>query len=58
MPNKPFAIMAADVNALALVLRETISDYPQYRELETATNASAKTLYISYESEVHNNSCL
>ena len=27
-PNQPIAIMAADVNAQTLVLRETVSDYP------------------------------
>ena len=34
--------MAADVITQASVLRKNISDYPQYRELETATNASAQ----------------
>jgi hypothetical protein len=36
--------MAADVKTQALVLRKNISDYPQCLEIETATNASAKTL--------------
>ena len=41
--NKPLAFMAADVNTQALVLRKTISDYPRCFEVETATNAIAKT---------------
>ena len=45
--NKPLAFMAADVKTQAYVLRENSSDYPQYLELETATNASAKTLEVS-----------
>ena len=42
--NKPIAYMAADVIIQASVLRKSISDYPQYSLLETATNAIAKTL--------------
>jgi len=42
--NKPLAYMAADVIAQASVLRKNDSDYPQCSLLETATNASAKTL--------------
>ena len=43
-PNIPFAIMAADVKNQTSVLRKNSLDYPQCGELETATNASAKTL--------------
>jgi len=43
-PNKPLAFIAADVKTQASVLRKKSSDYPQCLELETATNASAKTL--------------
>ena len=39
--------MAADVKVQALVLRKNSNDYPQCREIETATNASAKTLEAS-----------
>jgi len=35
------------VKTQASVLRKNISDYPQCLEIETATNASAKTLDIS-----------
>jgi len=42
--NKPLAYMAADVIAQASVFRKNDSDYPQCSLLETATNASAKTL--------------
>ena len=45
--NKPLAYMAADVITLTPVLRKTISDYPRCLEIETATNASAKTLPVS-----------
>jgi len=41
--NKPIAYMAADVITQAPVLRKTISDYPHCLEIETATNAIAKT---------------
>ena len=44
MPNKPVAIMAVDVKTQASVLRKNSSDYPQCLEVETATNASGKTL--------------
>jgi len=46
-PNKPLAFIAADVKTQASVLRKKSSDYPQCLELETATNASAKTLGVS-----------
>ena len=36
--------MAVEVKIQAFVLRKNISDYPQSIELETATNAIAKTL--------------
>ena len=42
--NKPIAFMGAEVKTQTSVLRKNISDYPQYLEIETATNASAKTL--------------
>ena len=42
--SNKLAYMAADVITQALVLRKNISDYPQCSEIETATNASAKTL--------------
>ena len=45
--NKPLAIMAADAITQVSVLRKNISDYPQSLEIETATIASAKTLYVS-----------
>ena len=45
--NKPVAIMAVNVKTQASVLRKTISDYPQYLEVETATNAIAKPLGVS-----------
>ena len=45
--NKPIAIMAAEVITQASVLRTNISDYPQCSLLETATNASDKTLGVS-----------
>jgi len=45
--NKPLAFMTADVKTQASVLRKNISDYPQCLEIETATNASAKTLEAS-----------
>ena len=44
MSNKPLAYMAADVKTQASVLRKSSNDYPQYLELETDTNAIAKTL--------------
>ena len=47
VPNKPLAIMAADVKTQTSVLRKNDSDYPQYSLLETATNAIAKTLHAS-----------
>ena len=50
--NKPIAYMAADVKTQASVLRKNISDYPQCLEIETATNASAKTLVAMHESVV------
>ena len=43
MPNKPLAIMAADVKTQTSALRENISDYPQCCLLDAATIASAKT---------------
>jgi len=48
--NKPLAYMAADVIAQASVFRKNDSDYPQCSLLETATNASAKTLCIICDS--------
>jgi hypothetical protein len=39
--------MAADVKTQTSVLRINISDYPRCLEIETATNASAKTLSAS-----------
>ena len=51
-PNKPVAIMAVDVITQASVLRINSSDYPQYREIESTTNATAKTLSASSESAV------
>ena len=44
MPNKPLAIMAADVKIQTFALRKNISDYSQCSLLEAATIASAKTL--------------
>ena len=37
--------MAADMSPQAPVLRKSNSDYPQFLEVETATNASGKTLW-------------
>ena len=42
--NKPLAYMAADANTQAPAFRKNSSDYPQCSLLDTATNASAKTL--------------
>jgi len=44
IPNKPVAIMAADMNALTPVFRKNVSDYPQHLEVEIATIAIGKTL--------------
>jgi len=46
-PNKPVAIMAAEVITQALVLRKNISDYPQCLEVDAATIAIGKTLGTS-----------
>ena len=50
--NKPLAFMTADVKTQASVLRKNISDYPQCLEIETATNASAKTLGIIFNIQI------
>jgi len=39
--------MAADVKIQASVLRKNSNDYPQFLELEIATNAIATTLCVS-----------
>jgi len=46
VPNKPVAIMAADVKTQASVLRKNYGDYPQYSLLETATIAIGKPLQV------------
>ena len=51
--NKPLAYMAADMKTQTLVLRKTISDYPRCREIEAATNASAKTLCVTKKNVKH-----
>ena len=53
-PNKPVAIMAAEVITQALVLRKNISDYPQCLEVDAATIAIGKTLPASGESTAKN----
>ena len=44
MPNKPLAIMAADVKIQTFALRKNIGDYSQCNLLEAATIAIGKTL--------------
>ena len=46
VPNKSFAFMAADVNALTPVPRKNYGDYPQHSEFKSATIASGKTLVV------------
>ena len=46
-PNKPVAIMAAEVITQALVLRKNISDYPQCLEVDAATIAIGQPLAAS-----------